>query len=257
MHHVGICTVLLRYGCHRCAVVSLLITLFCLAPEEARAQVCPEAGAILSVVRNTVNDMGKNDRAPAAADCAAKWAAGLTLDPTRLDEPVVLRFFIDAADLHRRAYEKRVAAHRTADADKYLDGEIALRKRFLDAAVQAQSRSSDDALRVATVRHLSSLAGALARKQQFAEVDKVLANTDASVIDEAAVNVWLQAVWSCAKFDGNSGNLCTPDNRQKCKDKIVGFLSSVDEMKGRRFPPQTARDISKLRSLTAPTGCLR
>lgn len=226
-------------------------------PTLAPGQSCPEAGTSLSIVRNVINDLGKSDRAPAAADCALRWSSTVQLDADRLRDLNLLSFFQEAADLHRRAYEKRQAAGRTADADKYLGDEIVLRRRFLEAALQSQEVSTDEALRRATVRHLSALTGALARRQQFAEVDKVLANADASVIDEAAVNVWLQALWSCAKFDGKSTNLCTPDNQRECRDPVSGFLASVDDMKGRRFPPQTRRDIGRLRTLTTEGGCLR
>ena len=201
--------------------------------------------------------MGKSDRAPAAADCALRWSSTFQLDADRLRDPNLLSFFQEAADLHRRAYEKRQAAGRAADADKYLADEVVLRRRFLEAVLQSQEVSTDESLRRATVRHLSALTGALARRQQFAEVDKVLANADASVIDEAAVNVWLQALWSCAKFDGKSTNLCTPDNQRECRDPVSGFLASVDDMKGRRFPPQTRRDIGRLRTLTTEGGCLK
>lgn len=235
----------------------LLVALAMAWPGLAIGQSCPEAGASLAVVRQAINGMGKSGRAPAAADCARQWASTMQLDPERLREPQLISFFQEAADLHRRAYEKRRDASRPAEADKYLGEEIALRRRFLEVALRAPPAAGDETLSRAIVRHLSSLTGALARRQQFEEVDKVLSNAEASVIDEEAVNVWLQALWSCAKFDGRKRNLCTPENQRDCKERIEAFLARIDEMKGRRFPPLTRRDIDGLRSLTGEGGCLR
>jgi len=239
------------------SVCSFLVAIALAWPGVVLAQSCPDAGAGLAAVRQAITDLGKSDRAPAAADCALKWASTMQLEPERLREPNLIRFFQEAADLHRRAYEKRRDANRLAEADKYLGDEIALRRRFLEAALRAQPTAADEPLSRALVRHLSSLAGALGRRQQFEEIDKMLSNTDASVIDEEAVNVWLQALWSCAKFDGKALNLCTSENQRDCKDRIEAFLARIDEMKGRRFPPLTRRDIDRLRSLTGEGGCLR
>lgn len=235
----------------------LLVAVVAAWPGAAIGQSCPEAGASLATVRQAINGLGKRDRAPAAADCALKWTSTMQLEPDRLREPHLISFFQEAADLHRRAYEKRQAAGRPAEADKYLGDEIALRRRFIEAALRSPPAPDDDVLPRAIVRHLSSLAGALARRQQFEEVDKVLSNNEASVIDEEAVNVWLQALWSCAKFDGRKSNLCTPESQRDCKDRIEAFLARVDEMKGRRFQPLTRRDIDGLRKLTGEGGCLK
>lgn len=221
------------------------------------AQPCPDSRASLLQVRNTINDLGKNDRAPSGADCAYQWASSESLESKPLDT-LQIGFWSDAADIQRRAAEKRYAAKRVQDGDDYLDREITLRRRFLQIALKQDLNSTGrDELRRAVVRHLSALAGALARRQQYLEVDKVLANTDASVIDEEAVNVWLQAVWSCAKFDGQKRNLCTQENREQCKEKIEAFLASVGDMRSRRFPPQTRRDIESLKSLSSKGGCLQ
>lgn len=227
------------------------------APTLAFSQPCPEAGARLVTVRNAVNDIGKSGRAPAASDCALRWASTLTLDPEKLTDTDLVRFFVEASDLHRRAYEQRLRADLRPAADKYLSDEILLRRKFLEAALQSPDTGANPELRKATVRHLSSLAGALALTQQFREIDKVLSKADAMVIDEAAVNVWLQALWSCAKFDGQTSNLCAPDNQLQCKEKVSAFLSSVDDMKGRTFARQTSREIDKLRGLTGSGGCLK
>lgn len=241
----------------RVSLWGLLAAMSLAWPGAAVGQSCPDAGASLAAVRHAINGLGKSDRAPAAADCALKWASTMQLDPERLREPHLISFFQEAADLHRRAYEKRRDGGRPAEADKYLGEEIALRRRFLEVALGTQPAVGDEALPRAIVRHLSSLTGALARRQQFEEVDKVLSNTEASVIDEEAVNVWLQALWSCARFDGRTRNLCTPENRRDCKDRIEAFLARIDEMKGRRFPPLTRRDIDRLRTLTGADGCLK
>ena len=234
-----------------------LALLACMVPLLAHAQSCPEPGASLVAVRNAINDMGKSDRAPAAAECAWSWAAGMNLEPELLNDQLVVRFFLEASDLHRRAFKKRSAAGRVAEADKYISDEIALRRQFLEAALSPKIMTTDDALRRATVRHLSSMAGALALRQQFDEVDKVLSNTPASAVDEEAVSVWLQAIWSCAKFDGKTSNLCTPENQAQCRGRISAFLSSVNEMKGRNYLPQTQRELQKLRNLAGEEGCLK
>lgn len=243
---------------HRSAWGLLVVVVVGVAwPGAASGQSCPEAGASLAAVRQAINGLGKSDRAPAAADCALKWASTMQLEPERLREPQLVSFFQEAADLHRRAYEKRQSAGRPAEADKYLGDEMALRRRFLEVALRSPPAPDDGFLPRAIVRHLSSLTGALARRQQFEEVDKVLSNTEASVIDEEAVNVWLQALWSCARFDGRKSNLCTPESQRDCKDRIEAFLARVDEMKGRRFQPLTRRDIAGLRELTRDGGCLK
>lgn len=236
---------------------SLLVALAMAWPGLAIGQSCPEAGASLAAVRQAIIDMRKSGRAPAAAGCALQWASTMELDPERLREPLLISFFDEATDAYRRAYEKRRDANRPAEADKYLGEEIALRRSFLEVALRAPPATGDEALSRAIVRHLSSLTGALARRQQFDEVDKVLSNAEASVIDEEAVNVWLQALWSCAKFDGRKRNLCTPENQRDCKERIEAFLTRIDEMKGRRFRPLARRDIDQLRSLTGEGGCLR
>lgn len=240
-----------------CVLLRRLLILALAAPAFALAQPCPEAGARLVTVRNAVNDIGKSGRAPAASDCALRWASSLTLDPEKLTDPDLVRFYIEASDLHRRAYEQRLRADLKPAADKYLNDEILLRRKFLEAALQSPDTGTNVELRKATVRHLSSLAGALALTQQFREIDKVLSKADAMVIDEAAVSVWLQALWSCAKFDGQTSNLCAPDNQRQCREKVSAFLSSVDDMKGRTFARQTVREIDKLRGLTGDGGCLK
>jgi hypothetical protein len=181
----------------------------------------------------------------------------LVLDSDRLGDSTVVNFFLEASDLHRRAYIKRLDAGKTSEANKYLTDEISLRRRFLEAALQAPASANNDALRRAIVRQISSLTSALALQQNFAAVDKMLANIEASIIDDAAVSVWLQALWSCARFDGQPTNLCTAANRQECRGPINTFLVSVDDMKGRRFPPQTKREIGRLRDLAGTGGCLK
>lgn len=240
-----------------CLRIALWAALSLSTPTLVFSQPCPEAGARLLTVRNSVNDIGKSGRAPAASDCALRWAATLTLDPEKLIDTDLVRFFLEASDLHRRAYEQRLRANLKPAADKYLSDEILLRRKFLEAALQSQDAATNPELRKATVRHLSSLAGALALAQQFREIDTVLSRADATVIDEAAVNVWLQALWSCAKFDGQTSNLCAPDNQRQCKDKVSAFLLSVDDMKGRAFARQTAREIDKLRVMASDGGCLK
>ncbi|MPT26452.1 MAG: hypothetical protein E2602_05920 [Achromobacter sp.] len=228
-----------------------------LAPMVA-AQPCPSGNAALEHVRNVINDLGKNNQAPAAADCGFAWAAGIALDPNSLTEKVLISFFIEAADLHRRAAEKRFSENLENQADKYLINEITLRRRFIEQALKVDSSTSEySSLRRAIVRHLSSLTGAWARRKQYIEIDDMLSNTQVSVIDTEAVNAWLQAVSSCDKFDGNPNiNLCVVEKRNYCRDRISIFLSSIDEMKWQEFPPRTKKEITGLRRLTTDGGCL-
>ena len=224
---------------------------------HVQAQQCPGAGSSLVAVRDAVSNMGKSDRIPAAAQCAQKWASGIVLNDAALAEVTSINFFIETADLQRRAYEIRLAAGVKDEAANFLQIEVGLRRRFLEAALRSPDGPVDGPLRNAVVRHLSALSGALARQQSYAEIDKVLANTPPTVIDAEAVNVWLQAIWSCAKFDGQTANLCSKENRDKCREKISAFFGSLGEMKGRKLMRQTERDVERLRRLTAKGGCLQ
>ena len=237
----------------RCSIAVALTIL----AADVEAHKCPGAGATLIAVRNAVNDMGKSDRIPAAAKCAQKWASGIELNEQALSDPILINYFVEAADLHRRAYDIRQSMGEAGEAESYLQGEIVLRKRFLEAALRSPDGPAEGPLRIAVVKHLSALSGALARRQAYAEIDNVLANTPPTVIDAEAVNVWLLAIWSCAKFDGQTANLCSTENRDKCREKISGFLASLGEMKGRKLMRQTERDVERLRRLTAKGGCLQ
>jgi len=110
------------------SVWSLLMAITLAWTAVVLAQSCPEAGASLAAISQAITYPGKSDRAPAAADCALKWASTMQLEPKRLREPNLIRFFQEAADLNRRAYEKRRDANRPAEADKYLGDSRGSRK---------------------------------------------------------------------------------------------------------------------------------
>jgi len=234
-----------------------LVAAVLIGPVAVSAQECPGPSATLGAVRNAVSDMARRARAPAAAQCAAGWSGGVTLSREKLTDATLLAFFTEAADVHRRAYETRKAGGLAVEAAKFLDTEIELRRRWISAALESGGPALDETVRRATVKHISSLAGALALRQRFAEIADVLGNTEPYVIDEAAVSVWLQAVFSCASFDGagSAAKLCTPENMESCRSRITVFLEAVDQMKGRQYPPQTRRDLVQLRSLSTDSRC--
>lgn len=236
----------------------ILIMFIPLFPSFAVAQSCPGGGAALVEVRNAINNLGKNNRSPAAADCGYAWALGVKLDQESMMDPIVISFFIEVSDLHRRAAEKRFSESHDKVADGYLSREISLRKKFVEQALRMDAEINDFLpLRRATVKHISALTGALALRKQYAEIDEMLSNIRSGVVDTEAVNAWLQAISSCDKFDGNPDiNLCVVEKKNECREKISVFLSSVDEMKAIEFPPRTRREIASLRHLSGEGGCL-
>lgn len=235
-----------------------LIMCLALFTSFAIAQSCPGGGTALAEVRNVVNDLGKKNLSPAAADCGYAWALGVKLDQETMMETTVIRFFIEVSDLHRRAAEKRFSEGHDSVADGYLSREISLRRRFVEQALKMDAEINDSLpLRRATVKHISALTGAMALRKQYAEIDKMLSNIRSGVVDTEAVNAWLQAISSCDKFDGNPDiNLCVVEKKHECRAKISVFLSSVDEMKSIEFPPRTRREIASLRNLSGEGGCL-
>jgi hypothetical protein len=224
-------------------------------PVMAIADECPGHGASLTAVINAISDFRANDRAPAGADCAYGWAINYPLDPSNLDSTETLRFLYAAADIERTAAEKRYGEQRKKDGDRYLDHEVELRKNVLKAAlVHDSAGSSTKDLNRFYIRNLSYLISALELHRQYDVVAEDLGDQDPAVIDDEALKVWLRAVWSCARWDGQKNNLC-PD-RDKCKEKVNVFLDSVNEMKNRRFSPRTKKDIAALKNL-AENGCLK
>lgn len=222
------------------------------------AEACPDGDASLVQVRNVINDLGKNNQAPAAADCGFAWAENMNFDDVALTDKVLINFFLEAADLNRRAYRKRAAAKLDQSAANYLDNEIALRKQFVEQVLKADPEIQNyQPLRRATTIHLSAMTKAYVDRKKYSEMADYLSRTPTSIIDSEAVRAWLQAVSSCDKFDGDSNiNLCAVENKRVCQKKISAFLSSVDEMTTRTFPPTTGREIAGLRRLTADGGCL-
>jgi hypothetical protein len=226
--------------------------------QGAQAQRCPGPGASLVSVRNAINDLAKKLRSPAAADCASQWAPAFPLTEQTISDPLLRFFYLEAADIARSASEKRIGEGEAAEADAYLRQEIALRRRLLAMAVKGGSTSKDEGLNRATVKTVSGLAGALARRQEYLAIDKQLGDVPSEVIDEEAVGVWLQALYSCATFNGAPRDLCaiTPADKQLCREKVETFLESVDSMGPRAYRRSVTREIASLRKMAGKSGCL-
>ncbi len=225
--------------------------------NTARAQTCPTAGSSLTQVRYAVDDFIRNGRAPAGADCAYSWADSVDLTSLKLDD-ALLMFFRSASDVQRAAALKRLAANNTTESEQYLKQEMDLRKRLVDEALSRNSDPNEtDRLRPYVVKNLSYIVSALALTRKYQDVAVALSNQDPSYVDNEALKVWLQALWSCAKWDGNKQNVCSHENKQICKDKIVVFLDSLNGMGMRKLPPQTRLDIDGLRTITKKGGCLQ
>lgn len=239
--------------------LQLIIMMF-FAPftSIAVAQPCPGGEASLAEVRNVINDLGKNNQAPAAADCGYAWGSSVKLDQDSMADKVLIYFFTEAADLHRQAYRKRKRENLEKSADMYLVSEIALRKRFVEEALKMDIDVTElQLLRRETIKHISALTGALALRKQYLEIDKILSDTRSSVIDNEAIRAWLQAISSCDKFDGNPDiNMCVVEKKEDCRERISIFLSFVDDLKRQEFSGRTQKEIANLRRLTEDGGCL-
>jgi len=231
--------------------VSMMIGL---AARAAFAQACPDGDTGLTIFRSAVNDIAKKGRSPSAASCAYRRVQSSVIKPEDLKSFALVRFLEEAADINRMAATMRSNEGAKEAEATYLDQEIDIRRRFLTAALGDQAPVGP-ALHEATVRNISALANALAIRQNFEEVDKVLSDTEARYVDAAAVKVWLQALWSCAKFDGVAANPCTPQHRETCKAKVEVFFESLRSMTGRNFTPSTRRDIKRLKEQIGPNGC--
>ncbi len=232
-------------------VLSLLVT------SNAYAQECATSDDTLGVARAKIARIANAGRHPFAADCAARRASVTDLTQENISESNILEFFREASDLQRKAYQKRKDDRMDAEAARYLDKEIELRQVWIQVALEPGKDLPDGPLRRATVRHVSSLSSAFALRQRYEDVDKLLANARPAAIDEAAVAVWLQALYSCRSFDGlgNLTKLCSPDNIQACGPRISGFFEAIDQMKGRSYPPQTQRDLTQLKNATQGGKC--
>ncbi|MFZ6743778.1 hypothetical protein ACO0LC_11165 [Undibacterium sp. JH2W] len=224
----------------------------------ASAQQCPPPGSPLKSVSDAISDLQKNDRAPFGADCAYRWLSNYSIESSKLDNEV-LNFFRIASDVQRRAAEKRYADPQYAkDGDRYMDNEISLRKQILEGIENNPERDTPRANKDTEIQiHLNYLVSALALRKKYEVVDETLGDKEPKSIHPEAFKVWLQAVWSCVKFDGNKTNLCERNNQEICKEKVKIFLSSVEQMKNLIFPPGTKRNIDELRQLTSSQGCLK
>lgn len=218
-------------------------------------QTCPASSGKLKATQDAISDLQKNGRAPAGADCAHEVATNYTFGPRITKEDI--DFFNIAADVQRRAAEKRSAANQTTQADAYLNQEIEVRRKFLDEALRESDAGGDEPTKRAVVRHLSSLIGAMALRRDFEKAAEYLGQRkDPTLIDDEALKVWLQGIWSCAKWDGNKRNVCAPATREQCRNKIAVFLDSVSNMKGRTFAPESKVEIQQLKQLSTGT-CLQ
>lgn len=237
---------------HMVAIVLQLIV-----ASSAFAQECPTSVETLVSAREKIARIAKAGRHPFAADCAARRASASALTQENISDPNLLEFFREASDLQRKAYQKRKDDRMDVEAARYLDKEIELRQSWIQVALEPGKELSDGALRRATVRHVSSLSSAFALRQRYEDLDKFLANAQPAAIDEAAVAVWLKALYSCSSFDGLGSltKLCSPHNIQACGQRISGFFEAIDQMKGRSYPPQTQRDLNQLKNATEGGKC--
>jgi hypothetical protein len=233
----------------------LLPALAFLAPTPASADDCPTIEAGLTKARLAINEFQSNGRAPAGADCAHELVSSHVIDP-KTSMLQLVSFYKASSDIQRRAAEKRKEEGDGNDTNRYLQQEIRIRQKFLNYILKSAVSPNDrDVVRRATVEHISYLSSALAMQSKYEQVANELGNRDADIIDDEALRVWLQAVWSCAKWDGNKADVCSRENRAVCRDKIEIFLEAVDEMKSRNFGRQTKRDIEQLRQMKSQNGC--
>ena len=234
--------------------IAFAIFIGLLAPL-AHAQVCPDKGTPLSQVRNIIDDFIRNGRAPAGADCAFSWASGLNLGSPRLSDEVLL-FFRTASDVQRQAAKLRLSSGNKALADPYLKREIELRQALTQAATSYNEPAEVARLRTTVVQNISYTAAAMGLRDQYEAVTEMLGNQDPTYVDKEALRVWLQALWSCSNWDGQTANICAQPKKDLCRDKISVFLDAWNTMGPRELPPQTRHDINGLRKLTDKGGCL-
>lgn len=231
-------------------LVALVSFLAC--AQGAWAQSCPQPDTRRSQARFVIDQFIRNGRAPAGADCAYSWATGIDLGATGLTDEV-LQFFRTASDVQRTAYNQR-RDNGVPGSEQFLAHEIALRTKLIAAALESNDAAQ---LRPVVAQNLSYLVAAMALKGQWNDVAETLGRHSPTNINKDALEVWLQALWSCAQWDGKKLNVCAQSNRQLCKERILVFLESLDDMGKRELPPQTRADIKGLRLVTSKSGCLR
>jgi hypothetical protein len=235
---------------HTVLAVCLLLLM-----HVSHAQVCPSAGTPLNQVRIAVDDYIRSGRAPAGADCAYSWASGFNFGDASLNEDVLL-FFRTATDVQRTAANLRLDSGNKAGADGYLKREIELRQSFIKEAMSQEEPREVARLRSSLVQNLSYVAAAMALRSQYEQVVDMLGDQDPGYVDREALKVWLQALWSCANWDGKKVNICGQEKKQICREKISIFLDAVANMGDRKLAPQTRNDIDGLRKITDKNGCL-
>lgn len=242
-------------------VTMMLAALSCVPSIFNSAWACPDTGGSLTRMLYAIEDYRKNRQAPAGADCAYSWASGINLGTAEWND-TLLNFFRSATDVQRAAAEMRVGENDKAIREDYLKKEIILRKQFIDEALSKNSDSNESTrLRPYIAKHLSNLVDAWALRSEYKEVANDLGSRDPNYVNEGAIKVWLQALWSCAKWDGNTQPLCKVADRQTCKKKISVFLEFLDEMEKRKLkrnlPTETLHDIRALRELRKKGKCLQ
>jgi hypothetical protein len=231
-----------------------MVVLVALLSFICDAQACPDSSANLRAITVSISNSQRAGRAPAAADCGFQHATTYNFSDDAFEDGEVA-FFIAAADAHRAAADMRKAAEDKEERDQYLDHEIELRKMFLKKALGATDPSTPETLRPKVVKHLSALAQAMSLRQQYFDLTNYLRNQPATFIDEAAVEVWLAALRSCAKWDGNYADVCAGDNKAACQAPIAAFFRSVDAMVARNPKPTLQDDLRSLRIATSAQAC--
>lgn len=222
------------------------------------AQECPKAGSPIKQVTDTISEFQKNGRSPAGADCAYEWTRNVDFDPAAQQAQLLKALFRAAADIQRNAADQRLGPDDLEQRQLFLQHEVDLRRKFLKGILDAKATPEVLAdYQSDIVKHISYLASALALLDKYEDVANELGDKPPIYVDEEAVKVWLQAVWSCAQWDGKKGDLCEAGTRQKCKDSVSTFLESLDGMGSRTFPPKTNVDLRSLKKLTAINGCLQ
>lgn len=234
------------------AVLSVLVA------SCASAQVCPKLDESLANAREKIRKIVDAGFLPFAARCADERASIITLDEDNISDPNVIEFFRDAGYLYRKASDIRKKTGLEEDAARFLDKEIALRKAWIDVALRPGAKLPQGPIRKATIIHVSERSSALALRQRFKDVDEFLSDVQPTAIDEVAVGVWLQALYSCNSFDGLGSleKLCRPENTQACGQKISYFFEAIEQMTGRVYPRRLERDIAQLKEKTKDAKCL-
>lgn len=236
-----------RFHC-ACAAAALVVLMV-----GADASACPQAEAGLRAITNFVSNSQKAGRAPAGADCAYESFGNLNLANESLEGEV--EFYAAAGDAHRAAANKRLSTGDKALHDQYLDHEIKLRATFIANYVDPEKPKIAEDNRVQVVKQLSALSQAMALRGEYKQVSQLLGDQPATFVDGASVALWLKAIRSCARWDGQYDNFCSAQNLAACRAPIDTFFKSVDAMVGRQFRPSVQLELASLRADAAAKAC--